>query len=90
MLTALLLLLVPAGASAATPSGLLEQTVASVNDVVTQVDGVVTQTVQGAQQALRPEVPAGAVPSEAVPSAPADSPEPGAAIDRTATAPRPS
>ncbi len=76
----LLLLLVPAGASAATPSGLLGQTVASVNDVVTQVDGVVTQTVLGAQQALRSEVPA-----EAVPTTPADNPALHPAIDRTAT-----
>ena len=57
--------------------------------MVTQVDGVVTQTVQGTQQALRPEVPAGAVLSEALPSAPADSPSPAQRPTGRPTAPRP-
>ena len=63
-LTVLLLLLLPAGASAATPSGLLGQTVASVNEVVqstgatvdqvtTQVDGVVAGTVEGTSRPSR-------------------------------------
>ena len=92
VLTALLLLLVPAGASAATPSGLLEQTVAGVNEVVqstgttvgqvtAEVDGVVSRTLQGAQQAPRAELPVD--PGRNVP---ANGSELGAAVERTVAA----
>ena len=89
VLTVLLLLLLPAAASAATPSGLLGQTVESVNEVVqstgatvdqvtTQVDGVVARTVEGTQQVLRGEVPANPVDSVPVPDT-----KPGGAVHRT-------
>lgn len=89
VLTALLLLLVPAGASAAAPSGLLEQTVAGVNEVVqstgttvgqvtAEVDSAVSRTLQGAQQAPRAELPVD--PGRNVP---ANGSELGAAVERT-------
>jgi hypothetical protein len=91
VLTVLLLLILPAGASAAGPSGLLGQTVASVNDVVqstgatvdqvtTQVDGVVARTVEGTQPVLRGEIPATPVDSVPVPDT-----GPGGAVHRTVT-----
>jgi hypothetical protein len=75
-LTALLLLLIlPAGASAATPSGLVGQTLTQVNGAVqntgatvgqvgAQVDSTVAQTVDGVRQALDGQAdPARSVPT---------------------------
>ena len=76
-LTALLLLLLPAGAGAATPSGLVGQPVANVNGVVqgagakvghvtAQVDDVVAAPVDGTQRELRGGVPANPIHSGTV------------------------
>jgi len=88
-LTAFLLLLLPAGAVAATPTDLLGQTVANVNGVVeeaggtvgevaAQVDGAVAATVEGARSELRD-----AAPAAPVGGTPAPVSEPRAAVDRT-------
>jgi hypothetical protein len=91
-LTALLVLLIlPAGASAATPSGLVGQTVTQVNSTVqstgatvsqvgAQVDGTVARTVEGVRQALGgPADPARSVPTPDV--------EVGKTLDETVTKP---
>ena len=83
----LLLLLLPAGASAATPAELIGQTVATVNGVVENTGATVARTVTDAQQALGGGVPVEPVnPADPVPVAPTSGTALGAKVERTVAA----